>query len=107
MDFDLCSLRVTEPSQFPYYSVFDSGLNKQWAFRCGKVKPVWEGHEGEDAHRELVRKAKEEEKRKKAEAKKELILEAAKNVVGRLGYSKATLDDIAAAIGMKKPGPEI
>ncbi|ARS37932.1 TetR/AcrR family transcriptional regulator [Pontibacter actiniarum] len=40
---------------------------------------------------------------KKAEAKKELILEAAKNVFGRLGYSKATLDDIAAAIGMKKP----
>ncbi|GHA63947.1 TetR/AcrR family transcriptional regulator [Pontibacter akesuensis] len=40
---------------------------------------------------------------KKAEAKKELILEAAKSVFGRLGYSKATLDDIAAAIGMKKP----
>ncbi|MDX5423578.1 MAG: TetR/AcrR family transcriptional regulator [Hymenobacteraceae bacterium] len=40
---------------------------------------------------------------KKAEAKKELILEAAKNVFGRLGYSKATLDDIAHAIGLKKP----
>lgn len=40
---------------------------------------------------------------KKAEVKRELILEAAKSVFGRLGYSKATLDDIAAAIGMKKP----
>ncbi|WP_299818643.1 TetR/AcrR family transcriptional regulator [uncultured Pontibacter sp.] len=40
---------------------------------------------------------------KKAEAKKELILEAAKSVFGRLGYSKATLDDIAHAIGLKKP----
>ncbi len=40
---------------------------------------------------------------KKAEAKKELILQSAKAVFGRLGYSKATLDDIAEAIGMKKP----
>jgi TetR/AcrR family transcriptional regulator len=40
---------------------------------------------------------------KKAEAKKELILEAAKSVFGKLGYSKATLDDIAHAIGLKKP----
>ncbi|QCR24075.1 TetR/AcrR family transcriptional regulator [Pontibacter sp. SGAir0037] len=40
---------------------------------------------------------------KKAEAKKELILEAAKSVFGKLGYSKATLDDIAQAIGLKKP----
>ena len=40
---------------------------------------------------------------KKAEAKKELILDAAKSVFGRLGYSKATLDDIAHAIGLKKP----
>ena len=40
---------------------------------------------------------------KKAEAKKELILEAAKSVFGRLGYSKATLDDIAHVIGLKKP----
>jgi TetR/AcrR family transcriptional regulator len=40
---------------------------------------------------------------KKAEAKRELILEAAKTVFGRLGYSKATLDDIAHAIGLKKP----
>ncbi len=39
----------------------------------------------------------------KAEAKKELILDAAKSVFGRLGYSKATLDDIAHAIGLKKP----
>ncbi|WP_347159972.1 TetR/AcrR family transcriptional regulator [Pontibacter chitinilyticus] len=39
----------------------------------------------------------------KAEAKKEQILEAAKVVFGKLGYSKATLDDIAAAIGLKKP----
>ncbi|WP_242921464.1 TetR/AcrR family transcriptional regulator [Pontibacter liquoris] len=39
----------------------------------------------------------------KAEAKKERILEAAKTVFGKLGYSKATLDDIAAAIGLKKP----
>ncbi|MCJ8166838.1 TetR/AcrR family transcriptional regulator [Pontibacter sp. E15-1] len=40
---------------------------------------------------------------KKAEAKKELILQSAKAVFGKLGYSKATLDDIAEAIGMKKP----
>lgn len=40
---------------------------------------------------------------KKAEAKKELILDAAKSVFGKLGYSKATLDDIAHAIGLKKP----
>ena len=40
---------------------------------------------------------------KKTEAKKELILSAAKSVFGRLGYSKATLDDIAHAIGLKKP----
>ncbi|MHC2992201.1 TetR family transcriptional regulator [Pontibacter sp. HJ8] len=40
---------------------------------------------------------------KKAEAKKELILEAAKSVFGKLGYSKATLDDIAHTIGLKKP----
>ncbi|RAU84181.1 TetR/AcrR family transcriptional regulator [Pontibacter arcticus] len=40
---------------------------------------------------------------KKAEAKKELILAAAKSVFGKLGYSKATLDDIAQAIGLKKP----
>ncbi|MHA6248689.1 TetR/AcrR family transcriptional regulator [Pontibacter sp. CAU 1760] len=40
---------------------------------------------------------------KKAEVKRELILESAKTVFGRLGYSKATLDDIAEAIGMKKP----
>lgn len=40
---------------------------------------------------------------KKAEAKKELILEAAKSVFGRMGYSKATLDDIAHTIGLKKP----
>jgi AcrR family transcriptional regulator len=40
---------------------------------------------------------------KKADVKKELILEAAKSVFGRLGYSKATLDDIAHAIGLKKP----
>ncbi|MEJ8802499.1 TetR/AcrR family transcriptional regulator [Pontibacter sp. H249] len=40
---------------------------------------------------------------KKADAKKELILDAAKSVFGRLGYSKATLDDIAHAIGLKKP----
>lgn len=40
---------------------------------------------------------------KKAEVKKELILQSAKAVFGRLGYSKATLDDIAASIGMKKP----
>ncbi len=39
----------------------------------------------------------------KAEAKKEQILEAAKTVFGKLGYSKATLDDIAQAIGLKKP----
>nr|WP_246596926.1 TetR/AcrR family transcriptional regulator [Pontibacter aydingkolensis] len=32
-----------------------------------------------------------------------MILEAAKSVFGRLGYSKATLDDIAHAIGLKKP----
>jgi TetR/AcrR family transcriptional regulator len=40
---------------------------------------------------------------KKAEVKKELILRAAKSVFGKLGYSKATLDDIAHAIGLKKP----
>lgn len=40
---------------------------------------------------------------KKADAKKELILEAAKSVFGKLGYSKATLDDIAYVIGLKKP----
>lgn len=40
---------------------------------------------------------------KKAEAKKELILDAAKSVFGKVGYSKATLDDIAHAIGLKKP----
>lgn len=40
---------------------------------------------------------------KKAEAKKELILEAAKSVFGKMGYSKATLDDIAHVIGLKKP----
>lgn len=40
---------------------------------------------------------------KKAETKKEQILQSAKAVFGRLGYSKATLDDIAEAIGMKKP----
>jgi AcrR family transcriptional regulator len=40
---------------------------------------------------------------KKAEAKKELILDAAKTVFGKLGYSKATLDDIAHTIGLKKP----
>ena len=40
---------------------------------------------------------------KKAEAKKEQILQSAKTVFGRLGYSKATLDDIAESIGMKKP----
>ncbi|GAB3542564.1 hypothetical protein GCM10027443_43590 [Pontibacter brevis] len=40
---------------------------------------------------------------KKAEAKKEQILQSAKAVFGRLGYSKATLDDIAESIGMKKP----
>ena len=40
---------------------------------------------------------------KKAEVKKELILAAAKSVFGKLGYSKATLDDIAHAIGLKKP----
>jgi len=40
---------------------------------------------------------------KKAEVKKELILQSAKAVFGRLGYSKATLDDIAESIGMKKP----
>ena len=40
---------------------------------------------------------------KKAEAKKELILSAAKVVFGKMGYSKATLDDIAHAIGLKKP----
>lgn len=40
---------------------------------------------------------------KKAEAKKEQILEAAKVVFGKLGYNKATLDDIAHAIGLKKP----
>ena len=40
---------------------------------------------------------------KKADAKKELILDAAKSVFGKLGYSKATLDDIAHAIGLKKP----
>lgn len=39
----------------------------------------------------------------KAEAKKEQILQSAKAVFGRLGYSKATLDDIAESIGMKKP----
>jgi TetR/AcrR family transcriptional regulator len=39
----------------------------------------------------------------KAEAKKEQILKAAKVVFGKLGYSKATLDDIAHAIGLKKP----
>lgn len=40
---------------------------------------------------------------KKAEVKKELILQSAKAVFGKLGYSKATLDDIAVSIGMKKP----
>ncbi|WP_162053995.1 TetR/AcrR family transcriptional regulator [Pontibacter pamirensis] len=40
---------------------------------------------------------------KKAEAKKEQILQSAKAVFGKLGYSKATLDDIAESIGMKKP----
>lgn len=39
----------------------------------------------------------------KADAKKELILDAAKTVFGKLGYSKATLDDIAHTIGLKKP----
>nr|WP_262921618.1 TetR/AcrR family transcriptional regulator [Pontibacter ruber] len=32
-----------------------------------------------------------------------MILAAAKSVFGKLGYSKATLDDIAHAIGLKKP----
>jgi AcrR family transcriptional regulator len=40
---------------------------------------------------------------KKAEEKREQILGAAKSVFGKLGYSKATLDDIAHAIGLKKP----
>ncbi|MCC9136637.1 TetR/AcrR family transcriptional regulator [Pontibacter silvestris] len=40
---------------------------------------------------------------KKGDARKELILEAAKSVFGKMGYSKATLDDIALACDLKKP----